>query len=171
MPSSKSVIKSQFENSAENPKNVNKDKKKIIQMPLVTLDPNKNNNSRPLPSSVTTSPTKRATPPQSPPTPHKIELLEDVEGHRRKLRSSDSSSASSTSSDEGLRLLRTSSVKKQLFQNGNVVKESVVIKAVASAALPRTSPRKITNEVTNGVAASIEAVSSSPGKDKGPKKK
>merc|ERR1712110_869201 len=56
----------------------------------------------------TRSPHKRGTtPPQSPPTPHKIELIEDSDCHR-KLRSStssdsgSSSSSSSTSSEEGL---------------------------------------------------------------------
>ena len=43
-------------------------------MPLLTLDPNK---------PPSRSPHKRATPPQSPPTPHKIELIDD--DHRNRL--------------------------------------------------------------------------------------
>jgi hypothetical protein len=75
------------------------------KMPLLTLDPNK---PKLAPVGVMTrSPHKRGTtPPQSPPTPHKIELIEDADFHR-KLRSSTSSdsgssSSSSTSSEEGL---------------------------------------------------------------------
>ena len=76
------------------------------KMPLLTLDPNKPKLS-PLKVMGTRSPHKRGTtPPQSPPTPHKIELIEDSDCHR-KLRSSTSSdsgssSSSSTSSEEGL---------------------------------------------------------------------
>lgn len=117
-------------------------------MPLLTLDPNK---------PPTRSPHKRATPPQSPPTPHKIELIED--DHRRLLRSSISSdngvsSSSSTSSEEGI-CVGNNIAKKKLFTNGDCssgLQNHVVIKQ-------RTSPRKAEESKNNLL------------KDKGPKKK
>jgi len=125
-------------------------------MPLLTLDPNK---------PPSRSPHKRTTPPQSPPTPHKIELIDD--DHRnRLLRSSISSdnggsSSSSTSSEEGI--CGTNVAKKQLFTNGcssdgalsNGVQNHVVIKQ-------RTSPRKA-EETSKNNAVVV--------KEKGPKKK
>merc|ERR1712079_149106 len=136
--------------------------KTATKMPLVTLDPNK-------PKLLTAtnsvrSPNKRTTPPQSPPTPHKIELVEDET--RRKLRSSQSNGVSSndsetasTSSDDGIRFVRTSSVKKTLFQNGSSPAKAI-----------RTSPRKVeaqekTTDSTNQV------VPTSLNNNKGPKKK
>ena len=123
---------------------------KTRPMPLLTLDPNK---------PPTRSPHKRATPPQSPPTPHKIELIED--DHRRLLRSSISSDngvsrLSSTRSEEGS-CVGTNIAKKKLFTkgdhyNGGVQNNHVVIKQ-------RTRPRK-TEETKNSVKS-----------EKGPKKK
>jgi len=138
------------------------------KMPLVTLDPNK-------PKLLTTvnsvrSPNKRTTPPQSPPTPHKIELIE--EETRRKLRSSQissngstasssssandsESSNASTSSDDGIRLVRSSSVKKTLFKNGSSPAKAI-----------RTSPRKVEAQET-----AAKVVQTSLNNNKGPKKK
>ena len=131
------------------------------KMPLLTLDPNKPKLQN-LGVTPNRSPNKRSTPPQSPPTPHKIELIEDSECHRRLLRSSQNnvsdkqngstspasnysastSSSSSTSSDEGL---RTSSriVKKNLF-NGNHHYFSVKSNGLTngSSSSLRVSPRK-----------------------------
>jgi hypothetical protein len=131
------------------------------KMPLVTLDPNKPKLL--VGGMMVRSPTKRSTPPQSPPTPHKIELIEDET--YRTLRSSlsnggtssssSSSSSSSTSSEEGLRLLRTSS-KKKLFQNGTSPSKAV-----------RTSPRKADEKATVALAASTTNGTAI----KGPKKK
>merc|ERR1711899_123219 len=109
----------------------------------------------------TRSPHKRGTtPPQSPPTPHKIELIEDSDCHR-KLRSSTSSdsgssSSSLTSSEEGL------TVKKNLFQTTNGNSNGTSIRTIV-----RTSPRK--TEVDN---TSVKLTITLPTKDnKGPKKK
>merc|ERR1711976_125767 len=113
---------------------------------------------------------KRTTPPQSPPTPHKIELIE--EETRRKLRSSQissngstasssssandsESSNASTSSDDGIRLVRSSSVKKTLFKNGSSPAKAI-----------RTSPRKVEAQET-----AAKVVQTSLNNNKGPKKK
>jgi len=133
------------------------------KMPLVTLDPNK-------PKLLTTtnsvrSPNKRTTPPQSPPTPHKIELVDDET--RRKTRSSEKNGVSSssndsetasTSSDDGIRFGRTSSVKKTLFQNGSSPAKAI-----------RTSPRKVEAQETTTVVPKV--VPTTLNNNKGPKKK
>jgi len=138
------------------------------KMPLLTLDPNK---PKLAPVGVMTrSPHKRGTtPPQSPPTPHKIELIEDADFHR-KLRSSTSSdsgssSSSSTSSEEGLTVSKVM-VKKSLFQNTNGTTNGTSIHKTTI----RTSPRKTENgDHTNN---SVKLTITLPTKDnKGPKKK
>lgn len=128
------------------------------KMPLVTLDPNK---PKLLTATISVrSPNKRTTPPQSPPTPHKIELVEDET--RRKLRSSQSNGVSSndsetasTSSDDGIRFVPTSSVKKTLFQNGSSPAKAI-----------RTSPRKVEAQ-----EKTTQVVQTSLNNNKGPKKK
>merc|ERR1711962_1433812 len=112
----------------------------------------------------TRSPHKRGTtPPQSPPTPHKIELIEDSDCHR-KLRSSTSSdsgssSSSSTSSEEGL-TVKNLEFKKNLFGNINGTSIKTTI---------RTSPRKTENGDNNH---SVKLTITLPKEDnKGPKKK
>merc|ERR1711962_368722 len=93
----------------------------------------------------TRSPHKRGTtPPQSPPTPHKIELIEDSDCHR-KLRSSTSSdggssSSSSTSSEEGL-TVKNLEFKKNLFGNTN----GTTLNGTSIKTTIRTSPRKTEN--------------------------
>ena len=99
-----------------------------------------------------------------------IELIE--EETRRKLRSSQissngstasssssandsESSNASTSSDDGIRLVRSSSVKKTLFKNGSSPAKAI-----------RTSPRKVEAQET-----AAKVVQTSLNNNKGPKKK
>jgi len=141
------------------------------KMPLLTLDPNK---PKLTPVSVMTrSPHKRGTtPPNSPPTPHKIELIEDSDCHR-KLRSSassdsGSSSSSSTSSEEGLTVSKVI-VKKNLFATTNGTTNGTSIKTII-----RTSPRKTEHADTNNSVklSPVKLTITLPTKDnKGPKKK
>ena len=100
------------------------------------------------------SPNKRTTPPQSPPTPHKIELVEDET--RRKLRSH----VLRTSGDDGIRFVRNSSVKKTVFQNGASPAKDI-----------RTSPKKVeAQEKTTGSTNQVVQTSLN-NNNKGPKKK
>jgi len=137
------------------------------KMPLLTLDPNKPKLA-PVGVMGTRSPHKRGTtPPQSPPTPHKIELIEDSDCHR-KLRSSTSSdsgssSSSSTSSEEGL-TVKNLEFKKNLFGTTN----GTSLNGTSIKTTIRTSPRK-TEHVDNN--HSVKLTINLPKEDKGPKKK
>ena len=128
-------------------------KKTATKMSLVTLDPNK-------PKILTatnsvSSPNIRTTPPQSPPTPHKIELVE--EETRRKLRSH----VLRTSGDDGIGFVRNSSVKKTVFQNGSLPAKAI-----------QTSPRKLeAQEKTTGSTNQVVQTSLNNNNNKGPKKK
>jgi len=147
-------------------------------MPLLTLDPNKPKLA-PVGMMGTRSPHKRSTtPPQSPPTPHKIELIEDPDCHR-KLRSSTSSdsgssSSSSTSSEEGLGLTgKNLEFKKNLFGTTNGTCSSYTngtsLNGTSIKTTIRTSPRK-TEHVDNN--HSVKLTIHLPKEDnKGPKKK
>merc|ERR1712241_1086273 len=105
----------------------------------------------------TRSPHKRGTtPPQSPPTPHKIELIEDSDCHR-KLRSS-------TSSEEGL-TVKNLEFKKNLFGTTN----GTTLNGTSIKTTIRTSPRKTENGDNNH---SVKLTITLPKEDnKGPKKK